>query len=125
MMIVNYEYVTPQFAAEAVYEFVRLPLKHKYERLKMQTSCHSFDKNGKCMSVKQSCRIEFERYEPYHDYVMTVSVDMCDFEGQITVLGAGIWSQYVFPSDPDSLELWLVQFRCFLRKEFQKDKDND
>ena len=124
-MTLNYEYITPQFAAEAVYEFVRTPWKHKFERLTMSMSSRSFDKNGKSMSCKQSCKIEFERHEPYQDFLMTVSADMCDKEGQITVNGAGIHSQYVFPSDADSLELWLVQFRCHLRKEFQRDKDND
>lgn len=119
------EYITPQFAAEAVYEFARTPWKHKFQRLTMKLSSHSFEKTEKVMTCSQTCRIEFESYEPYQNCAMTISADIRNKEGIVTVHGAGIHSQHVFPSDADCLELWLVQFRCFLRREFQKDKDND
>jgi len=124
MTLIN-EYITPHFAAESVYEFVRKPWTHAFTRMGMSMSSHSFDKTSQSLTCTQTCRIELETYEPFQAYVIRIDVDLVGKEGQITVHGAGIHSQYVFPSDADTLELWLIKFRCFLRKEFSKDKNND
>jgi hypothetical protein len=124
-MTLSNEYITPQFAAETLYEFVRKPWTHAFTRMGMSMSSRSFDKPRQSLTCTQTCRIEFETFEPYQAHVIRIDVDLCGKEGQVTVHGAGIHSQYVFPSDADTLELWLIQFRCFLRKEFSKDKNNN
>lgn len=124
-MTLSNEYITPSDAAAAMYEHARGKYTHAYTRMAIAMSSRSFDKNGKSMTSTQMCDVELETLEPYQAYRFQIDVSLVGKDGQVTIAGPSIQSQYVFPSDADTLELWLVQFRCFLRKEFSKDKNNN
>ena len=124
-MTLSNEYIPPRDVAQAAYNYARSLYTHGFTRMGMSMSSRSFDKNGKSMTCTQRCSVELETLEPYQAYVFHIDVELCGKEGRVTLTGAGIHSLYTFPSDADTLELWLVQFRCFLRKEFSMDKNNN
>lgn len=124
-MNLSNQYIAPQEAATLVYGYLRGRFDHPFDSMSFQSSGHSFNRNGKAKTSYHLCTVEMERNEPYQSCGVRVDVDLYDDHGKIQFQGSGMHSLYVFPSDADALELWLIQFKCHLRKEFSKDKDND
>lgn len=123
-MNLSNEYIAPQEAAEAVYSHARGKYLHAFTDLLLTSSSRSYDKNGKSRICTQHCTVELTTKEPYQIYVLHIDVELRGKDGQVHIHSAGIDSINVFPSDTDTLELWMTQFKCFMRREFEKDKDN-
>ena len=119
----NNEYISPDDAANAVYEIIRGPYKHPYDMMLSSSGSRSCFKRHGRTTLTQNYTVEFETDVPYQAYLLQVGADLLGDSGdaQISLHGAGLLAYYVFPADIDSLELWLVQFRICLRREFTKD----
>jgi len=124
MANVSNEYIAPQLAAALLYAQARDNFKAPFTRLTMSSSSHSYNKNGKAYTCTQSFQIQFESPEPYQASSYRMDVDLCDKQGHVQMKGKGMDDIYVFPSDADALELWLVQFKFYLRSQFAKDNTN-
>jgi len=126
------EYISPEDAANGVYDIVRGNYTHPYDMMVSSTGNRSCFKRQGRTTLTQNYTVEFETNVPYQAYRLQVSADLLGDTGnaQITIHGAGLMACYVFPADIDSLELWLVKFRAGLRREFtldtkMKEKTND
>jgi hypothetical protein len=124
-MNLSNEYITPSDVAAAVYEHARGKYTHAFTRMGISSSARSFDKPNNALTLTQTCKIEFETFEPYQAYLLRIDVDLQGNQGEVHMHGANLDTRYVFPSDSDALELWLVQFKYFVRKTFGEDKNND
>jgi hypothetical protein len=124
MQLIN-TYVHPQDIAKRAYHHFRGQFNQHFTNMSISSSSYSHNQNGKSRTCTQICTVELERKEPYQLCTFRMDVDMAGSQANIQIIGAGVHDVYVFPSDADALELWLIQFRCHLRKEFNKDNNND
>jgi hypothetical protein len=124
-MILNDYYIAPQLAAANVYAHTRSGYTHAFTKMNLSSSSRSFDKPNNALTLTQTCTVELESFEPFQAYSLRIDVDLQGNQGHVYMHGAGIDTRYVFPSDSNALELWLVQFKYFVRKEFGEDKNND
>jgi hypothetical protein len=124
-MNLNNHYIAPQSAAATVYAHTRSHYTHAFTRMCISSSSRSFDKPNNALTLTQTCKIEFETFEPYQAYLLRIDVDLQGDQGEVHMHGANLDTRYVFPSDSNALELWLVQFKYFVRNTFGEDKNND
>ena len=124
-MQLSNHYVHPQDVARKTYQHFRGQFNQHFTDMSMSSSSYSYNKNGKAKTCTQICTIELGQSEPYQSCTFRMDVDMIGDQANIQIIGSGIHDVHVFPSDADALELWLIQFKCHLRKEFSKDQNND
>jgi hypothetical protein len=124
-MILNDYYIAPQLAAATVYAHMRSGYTHAFTRMGISSSARSFDKPNNALTLTQTCKVELETFEPYQAYLLFIDVDLRGNQGEVCMHGSNLDTRYVFPSDSNALELWLVQFKYYLRNMFGEDKNND
>jgi hypothetical protein len=124
-MNLNEQYIHPQLAAALLYAQAKGKYTDPFTKLSVTSSSLSHIKTGRTSTCRQSVAIEFETHEPYQTACFRMDVDLCDKDAHIQMIGKGFHDIYVFPSDADALELWLVQFKFYLRSEFAKDNTKD
>ena len=112
-MNLNNHYIAPQSAAVTVYAHMRSHYTHAFTRMCISSSSRSFDKPNNALTLT------------YQAYLLYIDVDLQGDQGEVHMHGANLDTRYVFPSDSNALELWLVQFKYFVRKTFGEDKNND
>ncbi|CAB4144960.1 hypothetical protein UFOVP657_14 [uncultured Caudovirales phage] len=124
MQLIN-TYVHPQDIAKRAYQHFRGQFNQHFTNMQISSSSYSYNKQGVAKTCTQICTVELERLEPYQACTFRMDVDMAGDQANIQIIGSGVHDLYVFPSDADALELWLIQFKTHLRKEFSKDNNND
>jgi len=124
MQLIN-TYVHPQDIAKKAYHHFREQFNQHFDFMSISSSSYSANSHGRAKTCTQICTVELERKDPYQSCRFRMDVDIAGTDANIQIIGSGVHDLYIFPSDADALELWLIQFKCHLRKEFSKDQNND